>query len=133
MKYCPECGTKLETEWKNCPNCGTRVIEGGDSILTRPKPIQYPRQTQYNYSQDLYSSRDKSNVNGIVSLIFGILGLFALPLVGAIIAIIFGNLGKKKDADPSLANIGYVLGILGICCCCCLMIFPFMLISHIMF
>ena len=93
MNYCPECGTKLETEWKNCPNCGTRIIEEGDSVSKRP--IQYSHQPQYNDSQYLYSSRDKSNVNGIVSLIFGILGLFALPLVGAIIAIIFGNLGKR--------------------------------------
>ena len=131
MNYCPDCGAKLEPEWKNCPNCGSRVIGGEGSFSKRPQPVSYSPPVQYNIPQEIYSSRDQSNVNGIVSLIFGILGIVALPFIGAIIALIFGNLGKKKDANPSMANIGYTLGIIGLCCSCCIVILPFMFLPYI--
>jgi len=133
MNFCPECGTKLEPEWKNCPNCGSRVIGGEENLLRKPEPVSYTHQVRYYAPQETYSYRDQSNTYGIVSLIFGILGLIFLPCIGAIIAIIFGNLGKKKDANPHLANIGYVLGIIGIFCCCCLFMLPFMLLPMVFF
>jgi DNA-directed RNA polymerase subunit RPC12/RpoP len=133
MNYCPECGAKLEPEWKNCPNCGSRVTVEEESFSRKPQPIQYTPQVQYNVPREYYVSRDQSNVYGIVSLIFGILGIIVLPFIGAIIALIFGSIGKKRDANPSLANIGSTLGIIGLCCSCCLVIIPFMLIPTIYF
>lgn len=68
---------------------------------------------------------------GIVSLVFGIIGLLSallllfpmplpvvilwyVPLLSSIIAIICGGIGIKKDDSPGLAIAGLILGTLGI-------------------
>ncbi|MFX1498287.1 MAG: hypothetical protein ACFFBH_12230 [Promethearchaeota archaeon] len=68
---------------------------------------------------------------GIVSLIFGIIGLSSAllliipmtlpivilwyaPLVFSVVAIICGGIGIKKDDSPGLAIAGLILGIIGI-------------------
>ena len=65
-----------------------------------------------------------SNTNGIIALIFGILGLccawaIPIPFVGLIfpiIAIIFGAIGIKKDDSHGMAIAGLVLGIIALVC-----------------
>ena len=65
-----------------------------------------------------------SNTNGIIALIFGIIGLccaWAIPipyagLIFPIIAIIFGAIGIKKDDSNGMAIAGLVLGIISIIC-----------------
>jgi hypothetical protein len=66
-----------------------------------------------------------SNTNGIVALIFGIIGLccgWALAFfyfsgfVISAIAIIFGAIGIKKDDSSGMAIAGLVLGIISLVC-----------------
>lgn len=68
------------------------------------------------------SEFEKPNVSGWAkaSLIMGILGLSALPFIGAVLAIVFARIAKKKilyDDDLSgdgLATAGQTLGIIGL-------------------
>ena len=129
MNYCPNCGTELEANWRKCPSCGFN-IEAEETIppLNAPTPriTQQPQiQLQYQYKQ----KRSESNTNGIVALICGILGIIAVPLVCSIIAIYFGRIGLKKDDNTSLANAGYILGIIGLCWFVIILIIIFSLIS----
>ena len=57
---------------------------------------------------------------GIISVISGILGffigriffgIFSLPLICGLAAIIFGIIGLKQDRDSTLAKIGLIIGI----------------------
>lgn len=65
-----------------------------------------------------------SNTNGIISLIFGIIGLccgwlIPLPYVGYIfpaVAIIFGIIGIIKDDSHGMAITGLILGIISLLC-----------------
>jgi L-asparagine transporter-like permease len=57
--------------------------------------------------------------NAIASLIFGILGLIALPLIGSILAVIFGHMStrdaRERGERPStMATAGTVLGWIGL-------------------
>jgi hypothetical protein len=33
--FCPQCGQKLESQWKHCPECGTQI---GQFALSQPIP-----------------------------------------------------------------------------------------------
>ena len=102
MPYCQECGTEVEHEWSTCPKCGFRLKE--DTIsLTKPAPIV-----------NIGDSRRENNTYGIESLVFGIFGFFVMPVIGPILAIVYGIKGKDRDDNPSYAIIGLILGILGI-------------------
>jgi len=65
-----------------------------------------------------------SNTNGIISLIFGLIGLCGgwlipipfLPWIFPIVAIIFGIIGIMKDDSHGMAIAGLVLGIISILC-----------------
>lgn len=121
MNFCPECGTKIVASWNVCPNCGHNL----KSELVNQQPIKaqipqkiYPQQKlQYHPSQyQPYGYRPRSNnTNGTVALIFGLLGLFGvIPVVGSIIGIALGAIGKNKDDDPKMAKAGLIIGIIGI-------------------
>lgn len=62
----------------------------------------------------------QTNTNAILALVFGILSYFFLPLLGGILAVVFGSKAEKEiKADPSqegatYANIGKVLGWINI-------------------
>jgi O-antigen ligase len=116
MNFCPQCGTKIVASWNVCPNCGYNLksereyqqpaqLQPPVQIYTQQKPIYQP----YNY-------RPRSNnTNGTVALIFGLLGLFGIiPIVGSIVGIALGAIGKNNDDDPRMAKAGLVLGIIGI-------------------
>jgi len=68
------------------------------------------------------SEFEKANVSGWAkaSLIMGILGLTALPFVGAVLAIVFARIAKKRIlyddelAGDGLATAGQTLGIIGV-------------------
>lgn len=59
------------------------------------------------------------NGMGTAALTLGIIGLFALPLVASVLAIIFGNIGMSR-ADAGIATnrgaakTGFILGIIGL-------------------
>ena len=116
MNFCPQCGTKIIVSWNVCPNCGHNLKS--EDVYQQPPQVQIPVQT---YSQQKpqyqpYNFQPRSNnTNGIVALIFGLLGLFGVvPVVGSIIAIALGAIGKTKDDDPKMAKAGLILGIIGI-------------------
>ena len=121
MNYCTQCGTKIVASWNVCPNCGHNLkSERNDQLPVQPQPplLNYTQQKP-NYQPRQYQSynyRPKSNSsNGIVALIFGLLGLFGIiPIVGSIVGIVLGAVGKNKDDDPRMAKAGLVLGIIGI-------------------
>ena len=121
MTYCTQCGTKIVVSWNVCPNCGQNL----KSELNYRSPVQSQPPLQ-NYSQQIpksqphqyqpYNHRPRNNnTNGLVALIFGLLGLFSvIPIIGSIIGIVLGAVGKKNDDDPRMAKAGLVLGVIGI-------------------
>ena len=103
MPYCQNCGTEIESNWSACPKCGFKLKETTLS-LTSPPPIV-----------NITDKRRENNTYGIESLVFGILGLFCItPIIGPILAIVFGIKGKERDDNPTYAKVGFVLGIIGI-------------------
>ena len=59
-------------------------------------------------------SASESNGAAVTSLIFGIAGFFCLYIIGPIVAIITGIIGRKKPAKRGMATTGLVLGIVGL-------------------
>ena len=121
MNFCPQCGTKIVASWNVCPNCGHNLKS--ELVNQQPTQPQIPKQT-YSQQNLQYQSRQyqpygyrprSNNTNGIVALIFGLLGLFGvIPIVGSIIGIALGVIGKSKDDDPRMAKAGLIIGIIGI-------------------
>ena len=121
MNFCPQCGTKIVSSWNVCPNCGHNLKS--ELVNQQPTQVQSPKETysqqkpQYQPRQyQPYGNRSRSNnTNGIVALIFGLLGLFGvIPVVGSIIGIALGAIGKSKDDDPRMAKAGLIISIIGI-------------------
>ena len=77
---------------------------------------------ELNSEGDNLSEFEKPNISGWAkaSLIMGILGLTALPVIGAILAIVFARIAKKKIlyddflGGDGLATAGQTLGIIGL-------------------
>jgi hypothetical protein len=104
MPYCPECGTQTESNWLICPKCGSKLQRNIKSN-TSPHPIIYNT-----------SHQSENNTYGIEALIFAILGFIMIPVLGSILGIIFGLKGKDRDDNSSFAQVGLILGIIGIFC-----------------
>ncbi|MHA1107151.1 MAG: hypothetical protein ACTSPN_15770 [Promethearchaeota archaeon] len=72
-----------------------------------------------------------SNTNGIIALIFGIIGLCCawlipipfVPFLFPIVAIVFGAIGIKKDDSNGMAIAGLVLGIISVICVAVMAVF----------
>jgi O-antigen ligase len=116
MNFCPQCGTKIVASWNVCPNCGHNLKSEG--VYQQTSQVQIPVQTysqqKPQYQPSAYHPRS-NNTNGIVALIFGLLGLFGvIPIVGSIVGIVLGAVGRKKEDDPRMAIAGLILGIIGI-------------------
>jgi polar amino acid transport system permease protein len=77
---------------------------------------------ELNAEGEMLSDFEKPNVSGWAkaSLIMGILGLTALPFVGAVLAIVFARIAKRRIlyddalAGDGLATVGQTLGIIGL-------------------
>ena len=113
MNFCPQCGTKIVASWNVCPNCGHNLKS--ELVNQQPTYDRIPKET-YSQQKPQYQVRQRSNnTNGIVALIFGLLGLFGvIPVIGSIIGIVLGAVGKNKDDDPRMAKAGLIIGIIGI-------------------
>lgn len=94
MAFCSHCGTEMSDAAVACPKCG--------------QPRQLPRVA------------NRTEGSAVASLVLGILGIIACPLVLSIPAVIIGNQAKRKLAeDPtlegeSMARVGVILGWVGI-------------------
>jgi uncharacterized protein DUF4190/zinc ribbon protein len=93
VAFCANCGTELSDQAPACPKCG--------------HPRIAPRVHQ-------------TDSGAIISLILGILGIIACPLVLSIPAVIVGNRARANiRQDPnlegeSMARAGVILGWVGI-------------------
>ncbi len=116
MNFCPECGTKIIATWNACPNCGYNLKS--EIVNQQPIQAQIPKEpySQQKPQYQPYDYRPRSNnTNGIIALIFGLLGLFGvIPVVGSIVGIVLGAVGKNKDDDPRMAKAGLIIGVIGI-------------------
>ena len=119
INYCPNCGSKIEGELRICPFCGDALQT--EQVVSTPQQPSIPSYLSVS-SYNQYSSQTpttihptkKNNALGIVALVFSLLGLIILPIVGSIVAIITGSVGRSKDYSPGLAIAGLVIGIIGL-------------------
>jgi len=116
MGYCTECGSKVEEGARFCPNCGHEMSQ--TPSISPPSAASPPPQysNQYSMPPSYQQYQKGSNTKAILALVFGILGLFVLPIIGSIVAIILGALSRSQEEDSNLGTIGIVLGIIGIIC-----------------
>jgi hypothetical protein len=98
--FCPQCGTENPEEATTCSDCGAE--------------LQMP---SAGVSQKVYAQSPPTSNMALASLILGILGWLMLPIVGSILAIVFGHaaLGEIDRADGQiggrgLAQAGLILG-----------------------
>lgn len=78
----------------------------------------------YNYNQGgmgMPPVAPPTSTNAIISLVAGIVGLFFLPVIGGIVAILTGNSAKKEIANSGgtvggegLAKAGVIIGWIGL-------------------
>lgn len=110
MPYCANCGNQVDAGSASCPNCGRSTgteVAGAASSYSSPvaTPVATPRRT---------------DGKAVASLVLGIVGLVACPLVPSIIALVLGNQSRSNiAADPTLdgegmAKAGVILGWIGI-------------------
>jgi hypothetical protein len=98
--FCPQCGAQNPDEASTCSNCG--------SSLQMPST---------GVAQRAYVQAPPTSNMALVSLIMGILGWLALPVIGSVLAIVFGHaaLGEIDRSAGQLggrgmAQIGLILG-----------------------
>jgi len=68
-----------------------------------------------------YIQPARTSTLAIVSLIAGIVGLFVLPMIGSIVAVVTGHMAKREIRDSGgqvsgdgLATAGLILGYIGV-------------------
>jgi len=114
-----------------CPNCGAENPEERDFCQSCGAPLREPTPTPAP-PPPAYTTPEAPTTSGlaVASLIMGIVGWFLLPLVGNVLAILFGHMAKREIAQSGgrlTGEVGvgvWVLGILafvlfgvGICGC----------------
>ena len=129
--HCTHCDDELPLGAEFCIGCGMRVpshSSAGASTRRIPAPAQAERQPPLAghppgaypiqvYPLPVVSQPGQTNIVALISLIFGILGWFGLPLFGAIIAVIAGHSarraiqsGRRPAGGDQMAMIGLILG-----------------------
>jgi hypothetical protein len=100
VPFCANCGRDLSPAAVTCPNCGHPGPAAGTVAVASPT-----RRTEGF---------------AIASLVCAISGLFAVPIVGGILAIVFGTTARRRIAqDPTLggaemARAGIIVGWIGV-------------------
>ena len=103
--YCHKCGQPFAAAADFCGTCGARR-EG--SAVSEAIPAAIPAAT------------GETSGKALASLILGIAGLVMLPVVGPVLAIVFGVSAKREIAartglgGEGMATAGIVLGAIGI-------------------
>lgn len=132
VAFCPNCGQpvnngKSASAQKNSgpdpyqyggPNSygnGQNQYGGGQN--------QYSGQNQYDggnsYNADPYQyqqqpTRQEPDGFAIASLVLGIVSFFLLPIIGGILAIVFGNKSIRENGMNTMARVGKILGIVAL-------------------
>jgi len=101
--YCTNCGTQLPDQAVTCTNCGHPQQGGGAAAVG---PVAGGRRTEGT---------------AVASLILGILGLIACPLILSIPAIVLGNQAQDRiRQNPTtldgegMARAGMIMGWIGV-------------------
>jgi len=107
--FCPKCGNQCNDGANFCSRCSTRIsgnVGGSDEQRVNQEP----------YRAAVYSQPQKhpGESSALTSLICGILGIFVLPIILSIIAIVQGNKAKRMGYDGGMATAGVVLGWIGL-------------------
>lgn len=110
-----------------CPNCGHENPEGREfcqscgAPLSEPAPSPVPSAPPAPSASSVPSEAPPTSGLAVASLIMGIVGWFVLPLVGGVLAVVFGHMAKREIAQSEgrlggdgLATAGLVLGYLGV-------------------
>ena len=85
MKYCPECGNKIEGKPKFCPECGSRIVKDTSPTRVEKEKIKTAAKRPSESPYEAQSIKDLNNTAGIVALIFGIIFL----IIGVLTLIFF--------------------------------------------
>lgn len=111
MGYCTNCGQQLGEGVQTCPSCGSvQPTSGGQAATPGPAPGGMAGAVPMRRTEGL----------AIASLVLGIVGIVACPLVGSILALVFGNRAQERIRnDPMLegegmARAGVILGWIGV-------------------
>ncbi|MDY7040568.1 MAG: DUF4190 domain-containing protein [Chloroflexota bacterium] len=108
---CSNCGVENPEERDFCQSCGAPLAESfpGPTSPSSPSPIHAA------------PAAPATSGLAIASLIIGIVGWFLLPIVGNVLAIIFGHMAKNEIArsgghltGEALATVGLILGYIGV-------------------
>jgi len=97
-----------------CPECGTENPQGADTCASCGGSLRLPSTEGHGES---YDASPPTSSMALVSLILGILGWVILPLIGSVLAVVFGHvaLGEIYRSGGQLggrgvAQVGLVLG-----------------------
>lgn len=126
---CPNCDDELVPEADFCITCGRQARQptsAGQATYRLPSAAQdappraLPSSAGATHAiQTTWgpAAPAPTSTAAIVSLVFGIVGWFGLPLVGAIIAVVAGHMAlraiqraRPQPGGANLATIGLILG-----------------------
>ena len=130
--YCPFCGSVIKTNDEFCGNCGASInapaTPSAPPAFSQPsQPYQQPGQQPYSsvqpgqqygastqpvYVQPSAGAPVQQNKAADKSLVFALIGLFIIPFIGGLFAVIFGIQGVSNPYNRNKAIIGIVLGII---------------------
>jgi hypothetical protein len=102
--FCTACGARLSPGQQYCGACGAPVA----GVVPEPLATLPPTAV-------------RTSSKAVTALVLGIAGVFVVPLVCSILAIVLGLQAKREiEADPHLggegmATAGTVLGVIGLC------------------
>ena len=110
--FCPDCGTRYDALPAICQVCGTK-------FFTKACPnCGYVPGTRVNnspsFGDNSTSFRQDISQNARLSFVFGLLGMFMMPIPFSIIAIVLASKELKAGKESSMARSGLVLGIVGV-------------------
>lgn len=110
------------------PSFGARA--NNEPAYSQPGPLPVFRgaaqdeETNAQADADLYlygeeetfapAKRERKMPFAALSLIFGILGFFVVPVVASVLAIIFGNVAEKNNAGGRMSHAGKACGIVSL-------------------
>lgn len=127
---CTTCDAEIQPGMMFCPNCGTRAMATAPAPAATPlsQPYDEPTAPQWQspsapqwmtgtaYVQPVAVPNSTA---AVVSLIFGILSWFALPIIGAIVAVVAGHRARAEIRSSNgaiggstMATAGLILGYL---------------------